>query len=64
MAAHLAHLAAVELGQILALEDDLTAGWLVELENRSTGCGLAATGLTHEAKGLARFTENEMPSTA
>ncbi len=53
LAAHLAHLAAVQLGQVLAVEDDLAAGRLVELQDGAAGGGLAAAGLADQAEGLA-----------
>ena len=52
VAAHLAHVAAVELGQILALKDDLALGRLVELQNRAAGGRLAATRLADEPQCL------------
>ena len=52
VAAHLAHLATVELRQVLALEDHLAGGRLVELQDGATGRGLAATGLAHQTERL------------
>ena len=64
MAAHLAHVAAIELGQILALEDDFAVSGLVELKDRPAGGRLAATRLTDETERLSGFDMERMPSTA
>ena len=42
-----------QLGQVLAVEDDLAGGRLVELQDRAAGRGLAAAGLADETEGLA-----------
>ena len=43
----------LELGEVLALEDDLAGGGPVELGDGAGGRGLAAAGLADEAEGLA-----------
>src|SRR5215216_5994909 len=55
MAAHPAHIAAIELGQILALEDDFSVSRLVELQNRPASGRLAAPGLADETQRLSWF---------
>src|SRR5215216_7296752 len=55
MATHLAHVTAIELGQILTLEDDFAVGRLVELQDRPAGGRLAATGLADETQRLSGF---------
>src|SRR5688572_11676135 len=52
MAAHLAHLAAAKLGEVLAAEYDFPARRLVELEDGATSGRLPATGLAHKPERL------------
>src|SRR5207247_2208620 len=42
----------LELGQILALEPDLTGGGLVELQDGAAGGGFATAGLADQAERL------------
>ena len=50
----LAHLLVLQRRQVLAVEAHVAAGGPGELHHGPTGGGLAATGLAHEAEGLAR----------
>src|SRR5438132_303116 len=43
----------VERREVAALEEDLTAGRPLELQDAASGGGLAAPGLAHEPEGLA-----------
>src|SRR5699024_6736580 len=51
--AHGAHTAAAVIGDVRAVEDDLTCGGLQKLENGAAGGGLAAAALAHDAQGLS-----------
>src|SRR5699024_11040417 len=51
--AHGAHTAAAVIGDVRAVEDDLTSGGLQKLENGAAGGGLAAAALAHDAQGLS-----------
>ena len=48
--AEMAHLRIVILGDVLSVEDDLSAAGGMELEHRSSHRGLSATGLSNDAK--------------
>ena len=53
--AKLAHLTIFVFGDILAVEDDLSAGRFDELEDRSAGRGLSAAGFTDDPQGRSAF---------
>jgi hypothetical protein len=53
MATHLAHVAAIELGQVLALEDHFAVSGLVELKDRTAGGRFTATRLADETERLS-----------
>src|SRR5215210_5815601 len=55
MATHLAHVTAIELGQVFTFEDDLTVGRFVELQDCPAGGRLTATGLADETQRLSGF---------
>jgi hypothetical protein len=44
------HSAAIELSDVLAVNDNATGGWFDQSQDKPPGCRLAATGLADETE--------------
>ena len=61
LAPHLAQLLALQLAQVLAIEEHLAAGGAIELQDGAAGGRLAAARFADQAQGLAALDRKVQP---